>query len=212
VNGVLKSARRTLFPRVRDAVKAPAVVVKPDQSLEVVVRRMRGVGAETAVVHNERKILGVVSDEKVLEHLLQERTAWGETPVHDVMDRQIIVMNADATLDAAAEALRGRDGHRVIVVEGSDVLGVVRREDIRLASPRAYRSPLLLAKRFLVDTLAYISFWTLPLAFVQLYIVRLSVPQFLTASAMGFVVTLLLAGGFGGYLDFVRAKFGVGAQ
>ncbi|MFQ5950794.1 MAG: CBS domain-containing protein [Candidatus Geothermarchaeales archaeon] len=207
---LVQRVRRTLLPHVRAAVRRPHVTVDSKEKLEAVVAKMRSIDAVNAVVLDGERVLGVVSADKVLDHLLREKEAWGETPVDAVLLEGAAILEADANLAEAAESLRDEDVSWVVVLRGSEVTGVLRRADVRLASPKGYRSPSLFAKRFLGDTFAYVSFWTLPLALVQLYLVRISVPQFLVASVIGFLVTLLLAGAFGGYLDFVRAKLGVG--
>jgi len=208
---LLQKVRRTFLPRAKDAVRQSYVTVDSKEKLEAVVEKMRSIGAVNAVVLDGERVLGVVSADKVLDHLLQQKQVWRETPVEAVLHGEAVVLDGDANLGEAAELLREEDVSWVVVVEGPEVAGVLRRADVRLASPRGYRSPSLFAKRFLSDTFAYVSFWTLPLALLQLYVVRISVPQFLLASVMGFLVTLLLAGAFGGYLDFVRAKLGVGS-
>jgi hypothetical protein len=64
-------------------------------------------------------------------------------------------------------------------------------------------------KRFVIDTLAYMTFWTGFSVIIQLFIIGLTITQFITGSIIGFTLTILLGGFFGRYIDWWRRKFNV---
>jgi len=64
-------------------------------------------------------------------------------------------------------------------------------------------------KGYIVDTLAYISFWSFLTYFINVILVGIPIGQFIASSILGLIVTSALAGVFGRYLDYVRKKFHV---
>lgn len=210
LRGILSGLRQRFFPKVGDAVRRPFATVDSSMKIEEVVGEMRRRETDEAVVMDGEDVVGVLSAEDVLDHLLEEREAWGESQVTDELHREFVSLPAGADIEEAYDSLEASPSERIVVVEDGEVVGVLREEDVHLKVRKGYLSPFAFAKRFLVDTLAYISFWTLPVAFVQVYLVKISVPQFLAASAGGFVLTLFLAGLFGSYLDYVRTRFDLG--
>ena len=58
----------------------------------------------------------------------------------------------------------------------------------------------------LVDTIAYVSFWSGLSFIINVLIVGIELNKFVTSSVIGFALSLVLGGPFGRYLDIFREK------
>jgi CBS domain-containing protein len=115
---------------VRDGMNAIVVTVGPDHTLREAARRMteRNVGA-AVVLDPEGNGPGIITERDLLhsggrgEDIDTER-------VGDHLARELVYARADWSLErAAGEMVRGRFRH-VIVLDGSDVVGILSMRDI----------------------------------------------------------------------------------
>jgi hypothetical protein len=91
-------------------------------------------------------------------------------------------------------------------MRGGELVGILTMTDIRLRFPKGYLSPWILLKRFLVDTMAYLTFWSGIWTFVQIYVLKFTVTQYIANAAIGSILTIALGGIYGRYLDAIRRR------
>lgn len=87
----------------------------------------------------------------VSERFATERSAeWdllGEHTVSEVMNRRVHAMSPDASVDAAADEMRRAGIHRILVMDGTSLLGIVTTADIT----RAVADHELVVRRYVFD-------------------------------------------------------------
>jgi CBS domain-containing protein len=115
---------------VRDAMTTVVLTVGPEHTLRDAARRMteRGVGA-AVVIDEEQAGPGIITERDVLRSV-----GSGEGPdeerVRDHLTANVILATPDWSLEqAASEMVRGAFRH-IVVVEGSDVVGILSMRDI----------------------------------------------------------------------------------
>ena len=115
---------------VRDAMTTVVLTVGPEHTLRDAARRMtaRGVGA-AVVIDEEQAGPGILTERDIL-HSVGSDEAPEEERVRDHLTANAILATPDWSLEqAASEMVRGGFRH-VVVVEGSDVVGILSMRDI----------------------------------------------------------------------------------
>lgn len=137
----------TIDPRVSDVMTREVFAVAPDTGLETAARLFANRGISGAPVVEGRRIVGVVTladlsdpDRDHTEQLgypLFYRIADGfatelgdhvlpeEGRVSDVMTRSVVSISADATIFEAAERMLQLGVHRLLVVRGEELIGII---------------------------------------------------------------------------------------
>lgn len=116
--------------RVRDGMNDVVVTVGPEHTLREAARRMhaRGVGA-AVVLDAEQAGPGIVTERDLLAASGRGEDVDAEF-VRDHLSSRLVYAVADWSLEQAAEAMtRGRFRH-VIVMDGSEVVGILSMRDI----------------------------------------------------------------------------------
>jgi len=149
-----------MSPHARDIMQRDVVTVDPETSLLNVHRLFVEEEIHGApVVDDEGRILGVISALDLLRAVDEERDTavtessyfrdflpysgpdWGASPedfqerlaqrtVSDVMTEGAITVDAEASVPEVARALRSRNVHRVLVVEGGLLVGIISSMDL----------------------------------------------------------------------------------
>jgi len=132
--------------RVVDVMTRNVVTIRPDATLREALTELATehiTGAAVTDVH--RRLLGAISRSDILEAEAEteEAEAWGRrldtTQVSEVMTSPALTIGSEADLKEAALAMEYGDVHRLFVVEGDELVGVVSRSDVSraLATGRA---------------------------------------------------------------------------
>jgi CBS domain-containing protein len=115
---------------VREGMNAIVVTVGPDHTLREAARRMtaRGVGA-AVVLDNEQPGPGIITERDLLHSNGVGQDIDAEL-VRDHLTSELVFAAADWSLErAAAEMVRGGFRH-VLVLDRSDVVGILSMRDI----------------------------------------------------------------------------------
>lgn len=88
------------------------------------------------VVDGHGKLVGVISTSDILNTIAESENSdarerfFADTLVEEIMSRQPMTIEPDATLKDAAERLLYLDVHRLFVVEDGRLVGVVSQTDV----------------------------------------------------------------------------------
>ncbi len=117
---------------VGDYCRRPVQTVRPDESLREAARRMReeGVGA-LVVVEPDDRVAGVVTDRDLALRVLQDGADADATEVRALLEREPVLVHADAPLALAAGLMRRRAVRRLPVVDRDEhLVGLVTADDL----------------------------------------------------------------------------------
>ncbi|MCW4041171.1 MAG: L-alanine exporter AlaE [Candidatus Bathyarchaeota archaeon] len=139
----------------------------------------------------------------------RQRLPLSETNIHTLMSSPIITIESHDDVQSLIRVMQVNNVTRAVVVDSTQLVGIVTETDIQLRLSRHQQTYTGLFKRYTVDTLAYILFWSGITILIQVYLVGISYEQFLTSSILGFLVTLGIGGVYGRFLDLLRKRFEV---
>jgi CBS domain-containing protein len=128
---------------VRDVMSDNPQTVAPDTPLKDAARRLvrTGLGA-LAVVDEEARVIGMVSEREVIRHLLSVQAFTGPDArvasparsgartVRDVMTRQVLCVAPNQPIAEVASLMSNKDVDRVPVVREGRLVGFLTRGDI----------------------------------------------------------------------------------
>jgi CBS domain-containing protein/mannitol/fructose-specific phosphotransferase system IIA component (Ntr-type) len=128
---------------VRDVMSDNPQTVAPDTPLKDAARRLvrTGLGA-LAVVDEEARVIGMVSEREVIRHLLSVQAftgpdarvaspaTSGAKTVRDVMTRQVLCVAPNQPIAEVASLMSNKDVDRVPVVREGRLVGFLTRGDI----------------------------------------------------------------------------------
>ena len=198
-----------LLPKTREVMSSPVVTVRSEVSvmdaLEVMTRDRVG----SVVVLDDEEPVGIFTRRDLMNRVMKTNADPWRTGVKEVMSKPLITIEPREPISTAVRKMQQLGVARLVVVEKGRLRGIITQTDIRLKFSRGYYSYRLLAKKFAVDTLAYVTFWSGVSYVISILIVGIEWDKYVASSAIGFVVTILLGGPFGRYLDIFRQKFHV---
>jgi CBS domain-containing protein len=116
--------------QVQEGMSKVVLTVNPGHSLRDAARQMteRGVGA-AVVVDPEQPGPGIVTERDIL-NAIGEGQSVEEEKVGDHLSANLVFASPDWSLERAAEAMvRGKFRH-LVVVDGSDMIGILSIRDI----------------------------------------------------------------------------------
>jgi len=200
---------KMILPRVKNVMTKPLVTIDMEASVMKASEVMMLHGVGSLVVTREGTPCGIFSRRDLMMRVLALKRDLDQTKVQEVMSSPLITAGPEASLGEAVELMKKHNITRLPVLEDNKLLGMLTITDIRLKYPHGYHSLRLMLKRFAVDTLAYLTFWSGVWTLIQVFILELSWFQYVANAVIGFVLVLLLGGIFGKYLDTLRRKFNV---
>jgi len=198
---------RLLLLNVESLMSSPVVTTIGDSTVSECIKLMLEKEIGSLIVVEENKPIGIVTRRNLFDQIIMKGTSLTKTKASDIMSSPVLTVKPRDKIDYAVKVMRGKGTTAVLVLDGSRLVGILTETDIRLRlriDPLSYRSIL---KRYLVDTFAYIVFWSGFTVVIQVFIVGISMDKFVESSILGFIVTVVFSGLFGRFLDLLRNKF-----
>ncbi|WP_162524318.1 CBS domain-containing protein [Halobellus captivus] len=116
--------------RVSDICSSTVVTVDLGASLADAVGEMLDADVGSAVVTDDGAPGGIVTQRDVLEATHRTGESLSSIGVRRAASAPLITIGPSATMRRAAETLRENDVHRLVVVDGIDVVGIVSTTDL----------------------------------------------------------------------------------
>ncbi|WP_049985716.1 CBS domain-containing protein [Halobellus rufus] len=116
--------------RVSDIASTTVVTVDVGASLAEAVGRMLDADVGSAVVTDDGAPGGIVTESDVLSAAYRSGEPLSSIPVRAAASAPLHTIGPSATVRRAAEKLGEHDVHRLVVVDGLDVVGVVSTTDL----------------------------------------------------------------------------------
>jgi CBS domain-containing protein len=120
---------------VDSVMRRGLVTVRPDDSVLAAARLMRDQGVGSVVVESGGRLQGLVTERDLARRVVAEGVDPSGTLVREVMSTPVATIEASASLEAAAEAMRAGRVKRLVVVVGDEPRGMVTVTDLAYARP-----------------------------------------------------------------------------
>ncbi len=115
------------------------------------------------------------------------------TRIDHVMSSPAVNIDCDDVISSALDRMEQLGISLLVVIHKGHIVGILTEIEIGVKYSRGYRRSLLV-KKILVDTIAYVSFWSGLSFIINVLIVGIEFNKFVTSSAMGFALSLVLGG------------------
>lgn len=116
--------------KVRDALRRSAVAITPDHTVRTAAQVMRGTGVGTVVIVDDGTApLGIVTDRDLVTRSLAADAPL-DARVDSVMSTPVVTVSADADLHSCYGLFRVNGVRRLVVVDGTAVIGIVSIDDL----------------------------------------------------------------------------------
>ncbi|WP_311172576.1 CBS domain-containing protein [Halobellus ordinarius] len=116
--------------RVSDICSSSVVTVDVGDSLATAVERMLDEDVGSAVVADGGEPAGIVTKSDVLRAAYRTDEPLSSIPVRAAASAPLVTVGPSTTARRAAEMLDDHDIHRLVVVDGLDVVGIVSTTDL----------------------------------------------------------------------------------
>jgi signal-transduction protein with cAMP-binding, CBS, and nucleotidyltransferase domain len=144
-----------------------------------------------------------------MHRVLDLRRDVNAVKVDDATSSPLISIDSKKDLESAVRLMNSNGISRLAVLREGTLVGILTMTDLMLKFPRGYFSHEMVLKRFLVDTLAYITFWSGIWTLIQLYVLKFTLIQYVENAMLSVVLTVIFGGLYGRYLDIWRRKMAV---
>ncbi|ODR82261.1 cbs domain containing protein [Haladaptatus sp. W1] len=114
---------------VSDIASMEVITAKEETDLVDIASMMSEENVGCVPIVDGRRPVGIVTDRKIALSLADEADASGRT-VGDVMTRDPITIDADASVHDAIERMEDADIRRIPVVEDEELVGIVTLDDV----------------------------------------------------------------------------------
>lgn len=197
------------IPRIEDVMSKPVINIEVDVSVMDVIRLMNNKRIGSVVITMKGEPVGIFTRRDLMERVLIRQASLLETKIDDVMSSPVITMKPSDNVIKAVGIMKKNRVTRILVLDDSKPIGLLTETDIGLKLSKCSLSYRSAFKRYIIDTLGYIVFWSWIIVLIQIVIVGIPIEKFITTSTIGFIVTMLLGGLFGRFIDVFRSLFGV---
>ena len=185
----------------------PVVVVLAETTAAECIETMLDRGIGSLIVVSGNKPVGIVTRRDIFYEIMKKSTSLTGTKVGDIMSSPLVTVKPSDKINYAVTVMRDTGIGRVLVTDGIKPLGIVTQTDIKLRLGTSSLTVRNMFKRYLIDTFAYVVFWSGFTVLIQVFIVGISFDKFVASSALGFIVTIIVGGLFGRFLDVMRNMF-----
>jgi CBS domain-containing protein len=114
---------------IEEIMHRDVVTAEPDETVEVVVRRMNDAGVGAAVIVDAGEVRALFSERDLLNRVVGDGRHPATTRVIQVATEQVVSVPANASIRTCAEALRKRRARHLPVVEDGRPVGIVSARD-----------------------------------------------------------------------------------
>jgi CBS domain-containing protein len=120
------------MPEVREIAREAEEVVttEPETKLREVAKTMEDENVGSVVVVEGGEPVGILTDRDVTIRAVARGLDTDETTAREVMTDDLVVVNANDTIDELIETFDAADVRRMPVVDGNEIAGIVTLDDI----------------------------------------------------------------------------------
>lgn len=116
--------------KVRDVMTPHPVTLPSSASLSDAARVMRDSDIGTVVVHDGNKLCGIVTDRDMVIRAIAEGKDPRKVKLDEICSHDVSGLSPDDDLDRAIATMKARAVRRLLVIDGSETLGIVSLGDL----------------------------------------------------------------------------------
>lgn len=125
------------------------LTIEPEAFVATAVQRMVENDVGSLLVMRAGELVGFISERVILRGLYAHDYALGEIKVSELMEKEPVVATLDDSVDYARDAMTKSHINHLIVLDGSQVAGVISFHDVARACLKEAKFENALLKRYI---------------------------------------------------------------
>ena len=121
---------------VRDVMSKDVKTVRPNSTINEVVRKMNKFEIGSIVVADGEKPIGIITERDILRRVLEVTVASEALKAKEIMTTPILTIDSQATTEEAATLMNSKRIKKIPVMENGKLIGIVTSTDIVRNEPR----------------------------------------------------------------------------
>jgi len=122
---------------VKDVMTKGVITADPKITAQKAAKIMNTKGIGAIVLVTNEKLVGILTERDIVINLVVDDLTASDTPVKDIMTNDPVLIEDDADVDEAIEAMNEHHVKRLPVISGSELVGMVTTSDICALQPKA---------------------------------------------------------------------------
>ena len=121
---------------VRDVMSKAVKTVRPNSTINEVVRKMNKFEIGSIIVADSEKPVGIITERDILRRVLEVTVAAEAMKAKEIMSSPILTIDSQATTEEAATLMNSKSIKKLPVLENGKLVGIVTSTDIVRNEPR----------------------------------------------------------------------------
>ena len=135
--------------KVRDLMTKNLISIKVGDNVMEATKLMDGKGVSSILVRSEEEFVGIVTDRDIITRVVSKAIDPRKVRIEEVMSSPLITINAEATIEEAAEKMRNNQIRRLIVIKNhNEIMGIIVESDLIRVTPELH---LIIRERSKID-------------------------------------------------------------
>ena len=124
---------------VKEIMNRDVIGIDPDDTAEVAAQRMKHYDVGNLVVINNKKAIGIVTEEDLVRKLVSKNLLPEKVKIGDIMTSPLITVSPNTSLTSAMRLMLKNNIRRLPIVEDRKLVGIITNKDILSVSPELNR-------------------------------------------------------------------------
>lgn len=124
---------------VKDVMNPKVIAVKSDVSLTEASKMMDSYKIGSLLVSEKGKIVSIITASDILK-AVSRGMILEETTVEEIMNKKLVTVEADQTIDDAVKIMVENKIKKLPVVKGGEFVGIITASDIIVVEPKMIES------------------------------------------------------------------------
>ena len=121
---------------VRDVMSKNVKTVRPNSTINEVVRKMNKFEIGSIIVADGEKPVGIITERDILRRVLEVTVASEAMKAKEIMSSPILTIESQATTEEAATLMNSKRIKKIPVLEDGKLVGIVTSTDIVRSEPK----------------------------------------------------------------------------
>ena len=121
---------------VKEIMQKEVEKTESSTTITEAAKKMKEKGIGYLLVVENTKLVGIITEEDIVEKVVSEGKEPEETTIGDIMVKDVIHIKANKSLEEAAQLMTENKIKKLPIVEGKKLLGIITAKDMIAAEPK----------------------------------------------------------------------------
>ena len=121
---------------VKDVMITDVKTIEEESTIQEAAKRMSEFSIGSLIVVVDSRVVGIITERDILKKVVAEGRDCRNTPIKDVMTKEVIMVKPDIDIHDAADIMMEKKIKKLHVIEDNSLVGIITVTDICNASPK----------------------------------------------------------------------------